>query len=81
MTVFIDDIAISKDDRVWYHLMSDTDGDEIHNFANRLGLKRSWFHVDHYDLTEGKRQQAIRMGAKPAKAIDLVAIRKARRKL
>lgn len=35
--------------------------------ADRLGLKRAWFQnrtdLPHYDLTEGKRHQAVRMGA------------------
>jgi hypothetical protein len=54
----------------WCHLFADTD-DELHAFAARLGLKRSYaqsmnhvyqrFH--HYDLTPNKRMQAVRLGA------------------
>jgi len=50
----------------WCHLTADT-VDELHAFAARLGLKRAWFQDHsrhpHYDLTPGKRAQAVRMGA------------------
>jgi hypothetical protein len=50
----------------WCHLTADT-LDELHAFAGRLGLKRAWFQNHprhpHYDLTPGKRAQAVRMGA------------------
>lgn len=39
----------------------------LHSFALKLGLKRSWFQphagLPHYDLTAGKRFQALRIGA------------------
>lgn len=53
----------------WCHMVSDTSIDELHSFAENLGLKRAWFqnkrdaNFPHYDLVEGKRWQAIRMGA------------------
>jgi hypothetical protein len=48
------------------HLITDGPNEELHAFAARLGLKRSWFQTDgdpHYDLTAGKRRQAVRLGA------------------
>lgn len=48
------------------HLIADT-LNELHEFAERLGLKRNWFQnkrVPHYDLTKNKRYQAVRLGAK-----------------
>ena len=48
------------------HLEADT-LEELHDFARRLGLKRSWFQprsVPHYDLSPAKHAQALRMGAK-----------------
>jgi len=77
--IFVDDFAMKHRGNVWYHLMSDNDTDEIHKFAQELGLKRSWYHVDHYDLTENKKNQAIRMGAKQISSIEMVNIRKAKR--
>lgn len=48
------------------HLIADTN-EELHEFARRLGLKRSWFQAKasgpHYDLTAGKRSLAVRLGA------------------
>ena len=48
---------------------------ELHTIAGRLGLRPTWFQrrpIPHYNLTEGKRHQAIRQGAS---AIDAAAER------
>lgn len=50
------------------HMLSDSD-DELHEFALKIGLKRTWFQpakglsMPHYDLTKGKRIQAVKAGA------------------
>jgi hypothetical protein len=51
------------------HLQADT-ADELHAFAQRLGLRRAWFQSkpgrpenDHYDLTQGGRALALELGA------------------
>lgn len=51
------------------HLQADTD-EELHVFAASIGLRRSWFQEpdgrpwhNHYDLTAGKKRQAIAKGA------------------
>lgn len=47
------------------HLVADTIS-ELHSFAGRLNLRRSWFQPKshpHYDLTQNKRRQALRFGA------------------
>ena len=51
----------------WCHLTADTP-EELHAFAARIGLKRQWAQVSrkgilHYDLTPGRRRQAIAAGA------------------
>ncbi|MDD5650323.1 MAG: DUF4031 domain-containing protein [Candidatus Nanoarchaeia archaeon] len=50
----------------WCHLFAD-DVQELHEFAGKLGLRRSWFqnkrNFPHYDLVQSKRQQAISLGA------------------
>jgi hypothetical protein len=52
----------------WCHLWSDAGEDELHDFAQKIGLKRSWFQdkkqFPHYDLVATKRILAIRCGAK-----------------
>ena len=68
MTVYVDDSFISWRGKRWCHLQATT-LDELHEFAARLGLKQEWFQKgsrpenDHYDVTEAKREQAIRLGA------------------
>jgi uncharacterized protein DUF4031 len=76
----------------WSHLFADTQR-ELHEFAAKLALRRSYFQPGqprgdgspsphwHYDLTAGKRQQAIRLGAQPVtarEAIEIIAAREAR---
>jgi hypothetical protein len=53
----------------WCHLMADT-SDELEEFRQKLRLSKSWLQhagtkQEHYDLTPGKRYQALRMGALP----------------
>lgn len=55
----------------WSHLTADDDA-TLHAFAARLGLRRSWFQpsstrpeANHYDVTDRKRDEAIRLGALP----------------
>jgi len=55
---------------VWSHLTSDDPTDaELHAFAARLGLRRSYHQPfpkhsrSHYDVTEKVRLRAIRLGA------------------
>ncbi len=40
--------------------------EELHSFAVKIGLKRSWFQASsdpHYDLTARKRIAAVKAGA------------------
>jgi len=95
--IYVDDSGIPasvRNGRVthtsrWSHLFAD-DQDELHAFAGRLGLRRSYFQPGkprgdgspsilwHYDVTEGKRQQAIRLGATPVTWRDSVKIMRER---
>jgi Protein of unknown function (DUF4031) len=53
----------------WSHLTADTIP-ELHQFATKLGLRRSYFQpgtFPHYDLTRGMRFKAIRQGAQPVR--------------
>ena len=61
--------------REFCHLTADTIR-ELHDMAERIGLKREWFQphrsYPHYDLTKNKRTQAVKAGAieqfRPVKA-------------
>jgi hypothetical protein len=82
MTIWVDELYDWKQDgSLWAHMMSDTSNDELHTFAQRLGLKRSWFHNgDHYDLKPSKHALALRYGARPCSKFELVKLRISRRK-
>lgn len=49
------------------HLICDGDLNELHALAARIGMKRKWFQphgaIPHYDLTEARREEAVRAGA------------------
>lgn len=55
MTVYVDDAFIPatvpnggrKVKSRWCHLIADTE-DELHEFAQRIGLRRSWFQVPKF---------------------------------
>jgi len=54
----------------WCHMVTDGHIDELHQFAQRLGLRREHFQNKpghpHYDLRPGYRTLALQMGAKEA---------------
>ena len=52
--------------------MSDHDLDELHDFAERMGLPRRGFHGDHYDLPEEYYDEAVALGAVPTPAREVV---------
>lgn len=73
MTVYVDDMCrparVGRLNAVWSHLMADTT-DELLTFAHQLGLNPRWIQnpgtpLEHFDITEPKRQQALRLGAVP----------------
>jgi hypothetical protein len=78
MTVYVDDIqtypAESIKDaqarrvsRQWCHMWTDGDLAELHQVAQRIGLRRAWFQdrpgFPHYDLTPSRRAKALEAGA------------------
>ena len=71
MSVYVDEMTVCLKSEHWpyshvCHLVADS-VEELHVFAGRLGLKRAWFqdrlYLPHYDLTIGKRLNAVRLGA------------------
>lgn len=88
MAVYVDELrtypmtAVKPDaqrhGRTWCHLTADTAA-ELHAFAERIGLRREWFqhgHMPHYDLTPGRRCEALRAGA-----IEVSAMEQARQRI
>lgn len=68
---------------MWCHLFAtDADSEELHAFARKIGLRRSWFQGDHYDLTPGRRRDAVAAGAiqvPPELAVAIWRAQRARR--
>ena len=69
LAVYVDEPIWEWRGRSWCHLVAD-EGDELHRFAARLGLRRRWFQAhpdrpwrDHYDLPEELRGLALARGA------------------
>ena len=58
--------------RRWAHLVSDESFEELHVFAQRLGLPPRAFHRDHYDLPAELRDDAIALGAAPVTSREVV---------
>jgi hypothetical protein len=79
--IYVDGItehATSLRYKRWSHLVSDVGADELHAFAVRLGLKRSWSQerpvasAHHYDVTPPKRVLAVKLGALEVTSRELV---------
>lgn len=67
MSVYVDDAKHPFGRMKMAHLLADTEA-ELHEFAARLGLKRSWFQGGrrpHYDVCKSKRRAALKAGALP----------------
>ncbi|MDA8376105.1 MAG: DUF4031 domain-containing protein [Planctomycetia bacterium] len=66
MTVYVDNEQIQWRGNLWCHMVADT-LPELHEFAQKLGLRRSWFQDHgqywHYDITVSKRNMALSLGA------------------
>lgn len=75
MTVYVDNARISFGRLHMSHMTADTT-EELHEFARKLGLKPEWFQdhrVKHYDLSESKRNHAIKHGAIPLSMREFIA--------
>jgi predicted HAD superfamily phosphohydrolase len=78
----VDAVAILMDEarwewrgRKWCHVVSDVSYDELHAFADRVGIPRRGFQGDHYDVPEEYRADLLAAGA------ELVASRELLRRL
>lgn len=78
-TVYVDEIReydTTLPYKRWCHMATDGDIELLQAFARRLDLKPEWFQSDprhpHYDLTPGKREQAIKLGAVAVSSSELL---------
>ena len=72
MAILVDNAIWPWRDRLWAHLVSDESYDELHAFAERLGVPRRAFQGDHYDVPSEARLAAIELGATPVSGRELV---------
>jgi len=72
VAVLVDEAIWPFRDRRWAHLVSDESFDELHAFAERLGLPPRAFHRDHYDVPAELRDEAIALGAQPVSSREVV---------
>lgn len=66
MTVFVDDMYLhpmGQFRRMKMSHMVATTADELHAFAERIGVARRWYQDDHYDVSMSKRSRALDLGA------------------
>jgi FMN phosphatase YigB (HAD superfamily) len=66
MPVYVDDMfkyKLGKYQRMkMSHMVSDS-LEELHDMAEKIGMKRKWFQNDHYDVSLKRRELAIKHGA------------------
>lgn len=92
MTVYVDDMKADFKPThagaqgrtyVMSHMIADSDA-ELHAMADRIGVARKWHqapptHDSHYDITQSKRELAIKAGALPITLRQLAAMSSYRR--
>jgi hypothetical protein len=57
----------------WCHMAGDRSFEELHEFAARLGIPRSRFQSDHYDLPPWLRASAVALGAEEVSTRELLS--------
>lgn len=79
MAVYIDDCRLAWKGKQWCHMVADT-VEELHHFAQLLGLRRDWFQdrtmYPHYDITLNVKERALSLGAQLGDKKAIVACAK-----
>ena len=74
--IYIDTLQSYPGKRKKYaHMMADTLS-ELHEFAERIGVKKHFFHKDHYDIREFEYNIVAHAGAKVVRPRELIDLRK-----
>ena len=74
MTVYIDPPTWPGHGRMWSHLISDVSFEELHTFAERLGVPRRAFERDHYDIPAQRYADAVDAGAVEVSSREVVRL-------
>ncbi|QIG44453.1 DUF4031 domain-containing protein [Nocardioides anomalus] len=72
MTLMIDPPAVPSRGRLWSHLASDSDYEELHAFARELGIPERGFDRDHYDVPAEWYDDVLARGVEPVSSRELV---------
>ncbi len=62
--------------KLYSHMISDTSIKDLHEFAKVCGIKKHWFHKNHYDLREHEYLVAVDLGATVISTKEIVRILK-----
>lgn len=73
MTILIDEPIWPFRGERWAHLVSDESYEELHQFAQGLGISKHGFQGDHYDIPKRLWDVAVDAGALPTDPRVLVA--------
>ncbi|MCX4859308.1 DUF4031 domain-containing protein [Streptomyces canus] len=74
MTVYIDPPTWPGHGRMWSHLISDTSFEELHVFADELGVPRRAFERDHYDIPSHRYADVVAAGAVEVSSREVVRL-------
>jgi hypothetical protein len=73
MAILVDEAVWAWRGRRWAHLVSDASYEELHAFAEQLGLPARAFQGDHYDVPQDLYDIAVAAGAEPVGARELLS--------
>lgn len=72
MALLVDSAMWPAHGRLWAHLVSDSDLDELHAFAATHGIPPRAFDRDHYDVPDDAVDRLVAGGAERVSAHELV---------
>lgn len=72
MTVLIDQAIWPAHNILWGHLVSDVSLAELHDFAEKAGIPRRGFDLDHYDVPDYRYEELVALGALPVTTREMV---------
>lgn len=72
MAILVDDAIWPAHGRMWAHLVSDADLDELHAFAAAHDVPARAFDRDHYDVPEDLIPRLVAAGARHVGGRELV---------
>jgi len=74
VTVYVDPPTWPGHGRMWSHLISDESFDELHDFAEELGVPRRAFERDHYDIPSHRYADVVAAGAVEVSSREVVRL-------